>query len=81
MHGLWSTEHIQRWWFSLELEIKNKPEFYRILKEDFKVVVGGTPVHIIAYRSEETGEDIYIHNGRLHASENMITYFRKKDVI
>ena len=81
MLGLWSTELTQGGWFSLEVEIKNKPEFYRILKEDFKVVVGGTPVHIIAYRSEETGEEIYIHNGRLHCSENIIEYFRKKDVI
>ena len=65
----------------LEVEIKNKPEFYRIMKEDFDVVVGETPVHIIAYKNKETGEDIYIHNGKLHASENMITYFREKDVI
>lgn len=65
----------------LEVEIKNKPEFYRFLKEDFEAIVGETPVHIIAYKSKETGEDIYIHNGKLHASENMIEYFRKKDVI
>lgn len=65
----------------MEVEIKNKPEFYRLLKEDFEAIVGGTPVHIIAYKNKETGEDIYIHNGRLHCSENMIEYFRKKDVI
>lgn len=65
----------------LEVEIKNKPEFYRIIKEYFDVVVGETPVHIIAYKSKETGEDIYIHNGRLHANENMIAYFKEKDVI
>ena len=65
----------------MEVEIKNKPEFYRIMKEDFDVVVGETPVHIIAYKNKETGEDIYIHNRKLHASENMITYFREKDVI
>ena len=65
----------------MEAEIKNKPEFYRIIKEDFDVVVGGTPVHIIAYRSEETGEEIYLHNGKLHCSENMIEYFKQKDVI
>ena len=65
----------------MEVEIKNKPEFYRIMKEDFDVVVGGTPAHITAYKNKETGEDIYIHNGRLHCSENMITYFREKDVI
>lgn len=65
----------------MEVEIKNKPEFYRLLKEDFEAIVGGTPVHIIAYKSKETGEDIYIHNGRLHANENMITYFKEKDVI
>lgn len=65
----------------MEVEILNKPEFYRLLKEDFDVVVGETPVHIIAYKNKGTGEDIYIHNGRLHCSENMIEYFRKKDVI
>lgn len=65
----------------LEVEILDKPEFYRIIKEDFEAIVGETPVHIIAYKSKETGEEIYIHNGRLHASENMIEYFRKKDVI
>ncbi len=65
----------------LEVEIKNKPEFYRIIKEDFDVVAGKTPVHIIAYKSKETGEEIYIHNGKLHASENMIEYFKEKDVI
>lgn len=65
----------------MEAEIKNKPEFYRIIKEDFDVVVGETPVHIVAYRKKETGEDIYIHNGRLHANENMIEYFKQKDVI
>lgn len=65
----------------LEVEILDKPEFYRIIKEDFDVVAGETPIHIIAYKSKETGEEIYIHNGRLHASENMIAYFRKKDVI
>ena len=65
----------------MEVEIKNKPEFYRIIKEDFDVVVGKPPVHIIAYKSKETGEDIYIHNGRLHANENMIAYFKEKDVI
>ena len=67
--------------FVLEVEIKNKPEFYRIIKEDFDVVVGEIPVHIVAYKSKETGEDIYIHNGKLYCSENMIAYFRKKDVI
>lgn len=65
----------------MEVEIKNKPEFYRIIKEDFESIVGETPAHIIAYKGKETGEDIYIHNGRLHCSENMITYFREKDVI
>ena len=65
----------------MEVEILDKPEFYRIIKEDFDVVAGETPIHIIAYKSKETGEEIYIHNGRLHASENMIAYFRKKDVI
>lgn len=65
----------------MEVEIKNKPEFYRIIKEDFDVVVGETPVHIVAYKSKETGEDIYIHNGKLHANENMIAYFKQKDVI
>lgn len=65
----------------MEVEIKNKPEFYRLLKEDFEAIVGETPVHIIAYKSKETGEDIYIHNGRLHANENMIAYFKEKDVI
>lgn len=66
----------------MEVEILNKPEFYRIIKEDFEAVVGGeTPVHIIAYKSKETGEEIYIHNGRLHCSENMIAYFKEKDVI
>lgn len=65
----------------LEVEIKNKPEFYRLLKEDFEAIVGETPVHIIAYKNKETGEEIYIHNGRLHANENMIAYFKEKDVI
>ena len=65
----------------MEAEIKNKPEFYKIIKEDFEAIVGGNPVHIIAYKNKETGEEIYIHNGRLHCSENMIEYFRKKDVI
>ena len=65
----------------LEVEILNKPEFYRLLKEDFEAIVGETPAHIIAYKSKETGEEIYIHNGRLHASENMIEYFKQKDVI
>lgn len=65
----------------MEVEIKNKPEFYRIIKEDFEAIVGETPAHIISYKNKETGEDIYIHNGKLHASENMIEYFRKKDVI
>lgn len=81
MLGLWSTELTQGGWFSLEVEILNKPEFYRIIKEDFDVVVGETPAHIIAYKNKETGEDIYIHNGRLHANENMIEYFKQKDVI
>ena len=65
----------------MEVEIKNKPEFYRLLKEDFEAIVGEIPVHIVAYKSKETGEDIYIQNGKLHCSENMIEYFRKKDVI
>ena len=65
----------------MEVEIKNKPEFYRFLKEDFEAIVGETPAHITAYKSKETGEEIYIHNERLHANENMIEYFRKKDVI
>lgn len=65
----------------MEVEIKNKPEFYRIIKEDFDVVVGETPVHIVAYKSKETGEYIYIHNRKLHANENMIAYFKQKDVI
>lgn len=65
----------------MEVEILNKPEFYRIIKEDFDVVVGKPPAHIIVYKSKETGEEIYIHNGRLHASENMIEYFKQKDVI
>lgn len=65
----------------MEVEIKNKTEFYRIIKEDFEAVIGKTPVHIIAYKSKETGEEIYIHNGRLHCSENMIAYFKEKDVI
>lgn len=65
----------------LEVEILNKSEFYRLLKEDFEAIVGETPAHIIAYKSKETGEEIYIHNGKLHANENMIEYFRKKDVI
>ena len=65
----------------LEVEIKNKPEFYRIIKEDFEAIVGETPAHIIAYKNKETGEDIYIHNGKLHANENMIEYFKQKDVI
>lgn len=65
----------------LEVEILNKPEFYKLLKEDFEAIVGETPVHIIVYKSKETGEDIYIHNGRLHANENMIEYFKEKDVI
>lgn len=65
----------------MEVEILNKPEFYRLLKEDFEAIAGETPTHIIAYKNKETGEDIYIHNGKLHCSENMIAYFRKKDVI
>lgn len=65
----------------MEVEIKNKPEFYRLLKEDFEAIVGENPVHIIAYKNKETGEEIYIHNGRLHANENMIAYFREKDVV
>lgn len=65
----------------MEVEILNKPEFYKIIKEDFEAIVGGNPVHIIAYKNKETGEEIYIHNGKLHCSENMITYFREKDVI
>lgn len=65
----------------MEVEILNKPEFYKIIKEYFDVVVGKTPAHIIAYKNKESGEEIYIHNGRLHASENMIEYFRKKDVV
>lgn len=65
----------------MEVEILNKPEFYRLLKEDFEAIVGKTPAHIIAYKNKESGEEIYIHNGRLHASENMIAYFREKDVI
>ena len=65
----------------MEVEILNKPEFYRLLKEDFEAIVGENPVHIIAYKSKETGEEIYIHNGRLHANENMIAYFKEKDVI
>lgn len=65
----------------MEVEILNKPEFYRLLKEDFEAIVGGNPVHIIAYKNKETGEKIYIHNGRLHANENMIAYFKEKDVI
>lgn len=65
----------------MEVEILNKPEFYKIIKEDFEAIVGETSAHIIAYKNKETGEDIYIHNGRLHANENMIEYFRKKDVI
>ena len=65
----------------LEVETLNKPEFYILLKEDFEAIVGETPVHIIAYKNKETGEDIYIHNGKLHASENMIEYFKEKDVI
>lgn len=81
MLGLWLTELTQGGWFSLEVEILNKPEFYRLLKEDFEAIVGETPAHIIAYRNKETGEDIYIHNGKLHANENMIAYFKEKDVI
>lgn len=65
----------------MEVEIKNKTEFYRLLKEDFEAIVGETPAHIIAYKNKKTGEDIYIHNGRLHANENMIEYFKQKDVI
>ena len=65
----------------MEVEILNKPEFYRLLKEDFEAIVGETPAHIIAYKNKGTGEDIYIHNGRLHANENMIEYFKQKDVI
>lgn len=81
MNGSWSTEHIQGGWFSLEVEILNKPEFYKIIKEDFEAIVGENPVHIIAYKNKETGKEIYIHNEKLHANENMIEYFRKKDVI
>ena len=65
----------------MEVEILNKPEFYRIIKEDFEAIARETPVHIVAYKSKETGEEIYIHNGKLHASENMMEYFRGKDVI
>ena len=65
----------------MEVDILNKPEFYRIIKEDFEAIVRKTPAHIIAYKNKETGEEIYIHNGRLHCSENMIAYFKEKDVI
>ena len=65
----------------MEVEILNKPEFYRLLKEDFEAIVGETPAHITAYKNKETGEEIYIHNGKLNASENMIEYFKEEDVI